>query len=174
MFLCLFLFYPLEIRCLHKVSPPHSRLQAGRIMAQRARIVQPWLGTRPRLRSSCREAAQFNKPDAANPSNASRLHSGPRWRGVADPKRSATSHAMTASQDLFVSEQHPVSRRWAVIEDDGRAAWLYLTEPDTRKPVADCWLYNRVPTPPHFDSVRDEPPVVPQTHAGMGATSQPP
>ena len=81
---------------------------------------------------------------------------------------------MTASQELFVSEQHPVSRRWAVIEDDGRAAWLYLTEPDTRKPVADCWLYNRVPTPPHFDSVRDEPPVVPQTHAGMGATSQPP
>ncbi len=81
---------------------------------------------------------------------------------------------MTASQDLFVSEQHPISRRWVVIEDDGRVAWLYLTEPDTRKPVADCWLYNRVATPPQFDSVRGQPPVVPQTHAGTGATLQPP
>jgi hypothetical protein len=81
---------------------------------------------------------------------------------------------MTASQDLFLSEQHPISRRWAAIEDDGRVAWLYLTEPDTRKPVADCWLYNRVPTPPHFESVRGEPAVVPQTHAGGGATSRPP
>jgi hypothetical protein len=81
---------------------------------------------------------------------------------------------MTGSQELFLSEQHPVSRRWAIIEDDGRVAWLYLTEPDTRKPVADCWLYNRVPTPAHFDSARGEPPVVPQTHAGVDATSQPP
>ena len=81
---------------------------------------------------------------------------------------------MTASHDLFVSEQHPVSRRWAVVEDDGRVAWLYLTEPNPPKPIPDCWLYNRVPTPPHFDSVRDEPPVVPQTHAGVGATSLPP
>lgn len=81
---------------------------------------------------------------------------------------------MTASQDLFVSEQHPASRRWAIIEDDGRVAWLYLTEPDIRKPIADCWLYNRVPTPPHFESVRNQPPVVPQTHAATGATSQPP
>jgi hypothetical protein len=81
---------------------------------------------------------------------------------------------VTASQDLFLSEQHPISRRWAVIEDDGRVAWLYFTEPDTRKPVADCWLYNRLPTPPHFESVPGEPPVVPQTHAGVGATLQPP
>ena len=81
---------------------------------------------------------------------------------------------MTASQDLFISEQHPVSRRWAVVEDDGRVAWLYLTEPDTRKSVADCWLYNRVETPAQFDSVRRRPPVVPQTHAEAGATLQPP
>lgn len=81
---------------------------------------------------------------------------------------------MPASQDLFVSEQHPVSRRWAVVEDDGCVAWLYLTEPDTLKPVADCWLYNRVVTPSQFDSIRSEPPLVPQSHAGVGATSQPP
>jgi hypothetical protein len=79
---------------------------------------------------------------------------------------------MAASLDLFVSQQHPVSRLWAVVEDDGRVAWLYLTEPETRKPIADCWLYNRVATPPEFDSVRGQPPVVPQTHAGAGATAQ--
>jgi len=81
---------------------------------------------------------------------------------------------MTASQDFFVSEQHPISRRWAVVEDDGRVAWLYLTELDTRKPVADCWLYNRVAAPPEFAGVRGQPPVVPQTHAGAGATLPPP
>lgn len=81
---------------------------------------------------------------------------------------------MTTSQDLFLSEQHPISRRWAVIEDDGRVAWLYLTEPDTPKPAADCWLYNRVPPPPHFESARGEAPVVPGTHAGVDATIQPP
>lgn len=42
------------------------------------------------------------------------------------------------------SEQHPGSRRWAALEDDGLSAWLYLTEPDVPKPVADCWIYNRV------------------------------
>ena len=72
---------------------------------------------------------------------------------------------MTDSQDLFISQQHPISRRWAVIEDDGRVAWLYLTEPDSEKPVADCWLYNRVPTTPQFAGERGESPVVPQTHA---------
>jgi hypothetical protein len=81
---------------------------------------------------------------------------------------------MPASQDLFVSEQHPVSHRWAVIEDDGRVAWLYLTEPDSEKPAADCWLYNRVPSPTQFASERGESPVVPQTHVAESAGFQPP
>lgn len=80
----------------------------------------------------------------------------------------------TNSQDLFISEQHPVSRRWAIIDDDGRVAWLYLTAPDSQKPVADCWLCNRVATPAQFDVAPDQPPVVPQTHADSSATSPPP
>jgi hypothetical protein len=44
----------------------------------------------------------------------------------------------------FRSEQHPGSRRWAILEDDGRSAWLYLSEPGTPKPIADSWIYNRV------------------------------
>jgi hypothetical protein len=43
----------------------------------------------------------------------------------------------------FESEQHPVSRRWAVVEDDGSVAWLYLSAPDSLKPVATCFLYNQ-------------------------------
>jgi hypothetical protein len=67
--------------------------------------------------------------------------------------------------ELFLSWQHPVSRRWAVVEDDGRAAWLYLTRPDGTEPVAACWLYNRVPAPAGCDSSRGEPSVVPASHA---------
>jgi len=42
----------------------------------------------------------------------------------------------------FESEQHPLSRRWAVVEDDGEVAWLYLSAPEALKPVAACFLYN--------------------------------
>jgi hypothetical protein len=81
---------------------------------------------------------------------------------------------MPASEDLFMSDRHPISKRWAIVEEDGRVAWLYLTEPGSQKPAADCWLYNRVPTPPQFDSARGEMPVVPATHAASGATRNTP
>lgn len=45
--------------------------------------------------------------------------------------------------EAFLSEQHGGSRRWAVVEDDGESAWLYLTASGSQRPVADCWLYNR-------------------------------
>jgi hypothetical protein len=47
-------------------------------------------------------------------------------------------------EDIFLSDQNPVSHRWAILEDNGLSAWLYLTEPHSEKPVADCWIYNRV------------------------------
>jgi hypothetical protein len=78
------------------------------------------------------------------------------------------------AEDLFISEQHPVSQRWAILEDNGRVAWLYLTEAGSQKPAADCWLYNRVAIPPRFDSARGEAPVVPATHAASGAAQNPP
>jgi hypothetical protein len=43
----------------------------------------------------------------------------------------------------FDSEQHPLSRRWAVVEHDGEAAWLYLTAPGSPQPIASCFLYNK-------------------------------
>ena len=76
--------------------------------------------------------------------------------------------------DLFLSEQHPLSRRWAILEDDGRAAWLYLTEPESTRPIARCWLYNRIPAPPERNFARGETPVVPLTHAASGEPFPPP
>jgi hypothetical protein len=64
-------------------------------------------------------------------------------------------------EDLFLSEQHQHSRRWAIVEDDGVTAWLYLTEPDSTRPVAHCWLYNRVHAPEGIAFNRGETPVVP-------------
>ena len=68
------------------------------------------------------------------------------------------------NQGIFLSEQHKLSRRWAVLEDDGAAAWLYLTEPGATKPIADCWLYNSVPAPAERNFGRGDTPVVPLTH----------
>ncbi len=47
-------------------------------------------------------------------------------------------------EETFLSEQHSVSHRWTVFEDDGLSAWLYLTEPNSEKLIADCWIYNCV------------------------------
>ena len=56
------------------------------------------------------------------------------------------------AEEVFLSELNPVSRRWAVLEDDGLSAWLYLTEPDSQQPAADCWIYNRVTNPEPAES----------------------
>lgn len=63
--------------------------------------------------------------------------------------------------DLFLSQQHPYSRRWAIIEDDGTTGWLYLTAPDSTKPVAHCWLYNRIKAPAGRIFGRGDTPIVP-------------
>ena len=64
-------------------------------------------------------------------------------------------------EELFQSDQHPESRRWAIVEDDGKSCWLYLTEADSTRIVAHCWLYNRVPAPSGRIFKRGETPIVP-------------
>src|ERR1043166_5205759 len=83
---------------------------------------------------------------------------------------------MSESENLFVSEQHPVSRRWAVVEDDGTSCWLYLSEPDHPKPVADCWLYNRISAPEvsGTEASRGSAPPASAQYAGPGALMTPP
>ena len=49
-----------------------------------------------------------------------------------------------ADERPFLTLQHPFNRRWAIVEDDGVGAWLYVTEPDQPAPVADCFIYSCV------------------------------
>jgi hypothetical protein len=76
-----------------------------------------------------------------------------------------------ADENLFIDDQNPQSRRFAVLEDNGVSAWLYLTECDAPKPVADVWVYNRIPAPPLADikSYQDGPPPAADTCAGESA-----
>ena len=51
---------------------------------------------------------------------------------------SVTVNDKRSESDLFIDAQHSLSRRFAILEDNGTSAWLYLTEPDTEKPSADA------------------------------------
>ncbi len=54
----------------------------------------------------------------------------------------------------FDWEQHPVSSRWAVFEDNQVTGYLYLTPPAEQRPIADCWLYNVVEAPSYEEAKR--------------------
>lgn len=49
----------------------------------------------------------------------------------------AIHSALMEMDTIFLSEQNEVSKRWAILEDDGESAWLYVTERENEKPVAD-------------------------------------
>jgi hypothetical protein len=53
--------------------------------------------------------------------------------------------AAQAGPGLFLQSQHHQSRRYAILEDDGRIAYLYLTERGERMPVRDAVVYTRAP-----------------------------
>ncbi|CAG0944281.1 hypothetical protein ANRL1_01662 [Anaerolineae bacterium] len=72
-----------------------------------------------------------------------------------------------SDDNLFLEDQHPTSRRFAIFEDDGTSAWLYITKPDMQTPVADVWVYNRIPAPPteEVPLYRGGPPPAPVGYA---------
>ena len=72
------------------------------------------------------------------------------------------------THNLFLSEQNTVARRYAVLKDDGQTGWLYLTHPDATQPMADVWVFNRVPPPRHeqIRSYAPSPPPAPVGYAG--------
>jgi hypothetical protein len=75
----------------------------------------------------------------------------------------------------FISDQHPQSRRHAILEDDGRTGWLYLTAPDELRPIADVWVYNRASPADHVDRTdRSRPPPIVKRFAGSGAVVREP
>ena len=77
---------------------------------------------------------------------------------------------------LFLEDEHPASGRFAILEDDGTSAWLYVTEPGSRKPAADAWVYNRIapPTAEAIQSYRGGPPPAAQSYASETALCEDP
>lgn len=75
------------------------------------------------------------------------------------------------SEGIFITDQHSVSGRWAVFEDDGVSGWLYLTIPNEQNPIADCWIYNRIqaPDPAEIEKYQDGPPPASSEYAGHAA-----
>jgi hypothetical protein len=48
------------------------------------------------------------------------------------------------AQEIFLSDENPVSGRWAILEDNGNSAWLYITKPGTQQPEKDAFVYSPV------------------------------
>lgn len=58
---------------------------------------------------------------------------------------------LAMAEEIFLESQSSVSHRYAVLEDNGKVAFLYLTEPGVPKPIKDAIVYMRVPPIDHVD-----------------------
>ena len=74
--------------------------------------------------------------------------------GTATSRSLATATLPPMSDDFWISSQHELSGRAAVVAEEGESVWLYLTEPGGEPIAADCWLANRVPAPDAADIER--------------------
>lgn len=63
----------------------------------------------------------------------------------------AAPSARAGDDGLFLQSQHHQSRRSAILEDDGRTAYLYLTDRGKRTPVRAAVVYTRAPLAPAQD-----------------------
>jgi hypothetical protein len=67
---------------------------------------------------------------------------------------------LNVAEEPFLSERHSGSGRWAVFDDTGVVAYLYLTSPTDDRIIADAWVYNRVEAPDfnNIEAYRPDPP----------------
>lgn len=49
---------------------------------------------------------------------------------------------VNAAEPIFRSEQNPVSKRYSILEEDERVAWLYLTVAGESRPEKDALAYS--------------------------------
>lgn len=70
------------------------------------------------------------------------------------------------SPNIFIESYNEASGRWAIFEDNGVSAWLYLTEKDIPNPIEDCWIYNRI-VPPSFVKIKEYQPQPPPASADV-------
>jgi hypothetical protein len=75
-------------------------------------------------------------------------------------------------EPLLVSEQNIRSHRWAVVADEGASVWLYLTESNGQRPVADCWLLNTVHAPKNLEAYSASKAPPPATRQYVDANAQ--
>ena len=71
--------------------------------------------------------------------------------GCADGDAQMAEKENEVSEGLFIDSQHPVSERWAILEDNGKSCWLYLTVPQEPRPERDCFVYSPVPPVEQLD-----------------------
>lgn len=105
-----------------------------------------------------------------------------RAAGRGDQRKIKTSNTPKQPPHPLFIEQHPRSKRYAILEDNGTTLWLYLTAPNQRQVVADTWVFNRVrpllmpeeltpfrdadQPPPILESMADDEPIcdAPEAH----------
>ena len=51
---------------------------------------------------------------------------------------------LVMAEDIFITDNNPTTKRWAILEDNGNSAWLYLTKPATQQPEKDAFVYSPV------------------------------
>lgn len=78
--------------------------------------------------------------------------------------------------ELLLDEQHPVSKRFAILEDDGTSCWLYLTRPNDQAVAADAWVFNRIapPSPSEVKVYRGGPPPAAKGYVSASAVCETP
>lgn len=59
--------------------------------------------------------------------------------------------AQALAEPISIHSVHPKSARTAVLDDDGKIAYMYLTQSGTETPVRDAVVYSRVPLIPKVD-----------------------
>jgi hypothetical protein len=80
------------------------------------------------------------------------------------------------SEPLFVEEEHPLSKRGALVCNERHSIWLYITESGETTIAGDCWLFNIVETPDNLGTFvnEDGPPPATAKFVGPGARVDPP
>lgn len=52
--------------------------------------------------------------------------------------------SITMAGDIFLTNQNNTSNRWAILDDNGKSAWLYLSEKGSSKPYKDSFAYSPI------------------------------
>jgi hypothetical protein len=56
--------------------------------------------------------------------------------------------------------------------EEGESVWLYLTDVDSLRPVADCWMFNTIPAPDDLHSFKTAGGPPPATRQFVGPDAQ--